>query len=219
MQFSPRHNFSKRSVLDRDSIIYSKAEKVNMNKYNPILTAVVCGLLLVGAARAQDTNAPRTELDAFEAGIGVVIVRGSADMGQVATPAGIVSVRYKESVEISSGRKQYGLAVTITVKDGQSDTTIVDYAELDAFLNGLDFLTKANWSLTPLSSFDAIFTTRDGLQAAAYSSQKRPGTLGASLKSNRAVRVRISLPAQEFALFRGLIEQAKGKLDALRAGQ
>jgi hypothetical protein len=190
-----------------------------MNKFNSVLIAFCCGLLMAAAARAQDTNAPRTELDAFEAGIGVVIVRSSADIGAVTTATGTVSVKCKESVEASSGRKQYGLAVTVTGKDRQSDTTIIDYDELVSLLNGLDFLSKANWSLTTLPSFDAVYTTRDGLQAAAYTSQKRPGTIGTSLKSSRTTRVRISLAPEEFALFRGLIQQAKSKIDAAGAGQ
>jgi len=192
---------------------------MNMHKFNAILITVGCGLLLAAAARAQDTNAPRTELDAFEARPGVVIVRGSADVGVVTTATGTVLVRCKESVEASSGRKQHGIAVILTGNDHQSDTTIIDYDEMDSFLGGLDFLANANWSLTSLQNFDAVYTTRDGLQAAAYSSKQRPGTIGASLKSSRAVRVRVSLASQDLALFRGLIQQAKSKLDALHGGK
>ncbi len=191
---------------------------MNMHHFKNILIALGCGLFLAGAACAQDTNAPRTKLDAFEARTGVVIVRGSADIGTVTTASGTVSVRCRESTEASTGRKLQGLAVTITGKNRQSDTTIIDYDELDSLLSALDFLANANWSLTTLPSFDALYTTRDGLQAAAYSSQKRPGTLGASLKSSRAAYVRISLAPQEFAQFRGLILQARTKLDALRGG-
>jgi hypothetical protein len=192
--------------------------KMNMRKLKNILIALGCGLLTAAAAHAQDTNAPRTELDAFEVRTGVVIVRGSADMGMVTTASGTVSVKCRESTDASTGRKQQAIAVTITGKNRQSDTTIIDYDELNSLLNGLDFLANANWSLTTLPSFDAFYTTRDGLQAAAYSSQKRPGTLGASLKSSRATYVRISLAPQEFAQFRGLILQAKTNLDALRGG-
>jgi hypothetical protein len=192
---------------------------MNMFKFKTILMAVECGVLLAGAAHAQVTNAPRTELDAFEAGTDTVIVRGSADLGAVTTAAGTVSVRCKESVEAGSGRKLQGLAVTLTGPDQQSDTTIIDYAEMDSLLSGLELLSQANWSLTTLPAFDAVYTTRDGLQAAVYSSRKQPGTIGASLKSNRAVRVRISLAPEEFALFRGLIQQAKTKLDALHGAK
>ncbi|MDB6023416.1 MAG: hypothetical protein JWQ04_3273 [Pedosphaera sp.] len=189
-----------------------------MNKFKAILIAVGCGLFLTAAARAQDTNAPRTALDAFESTIGVVIVRGSAEIGAVTTAAGAtILVTCKESIETNSGRKQHGLAVTLVGKDQQSDTTVIDYDEMDSLLNGLDYLSKANWSVTSLPSFDAVYTTRDGLQAAAYSSQKRSGVLGASLKSSRTARVRISLAPAEFAQFRGLIQQAKAKLDALHA--
>jgi hypothetical protein len=192
---------------------------MNMLNFKTILIVVGCGLLLAGAARAQTTNAPRTELDAFEAGTDTVIVRGSADLGAVTTAAGTVSVRCKESVEAGSGRKKQGLAVTLTGPDQQSDTTIVDYAEMDSLLSGLELLSQANWSLTTLPAFDAVYTTRDGLQAAVYSSRNQPGTIGASLKSSRTVKVRISLAPEEFAQFRGLIQQAKTKLDALHGAK
>jgi hypothetical protein len=180
------------------------------------LTVIVCGVFFMSAVRAQDTNAIRTEMDAFESATGVVIVRASLDMGALTvTAGGTVSVKCKESVETTSGRKQHALEVTLIGKDSKADTTLIDYDELDALLNGLDYLSRANWSLTSLPSFDAMYSTRDGLQAAAYSSQKRPGTIGASLKSNRTVRVRISLTTDEFSVFRGMIQQAKVKLDAL----
>ncbi len=189
-----------------------------MRHLKTILLVLTSGLFAF-AVNAQDTNAPRTKLDAFEAASGVVIVRGTADMGAVQTAAGSVSVKCKQSVETASGREQDGIAVTITMGAQVSDTTIIDYDELDGLLNGLNFLSSANWSVTALPGFDAVYTTRDGLQAAAYSSQKRPGTIGMSLKSNRVRWVRISLQPQEFALFRGMIQQSKSKLDALRAGK
>ncbi len=195
------------------------AKPKTMNKLKNTLIALSCGLLLTAAARAQDTNAPRTELDAFEGSVGVVIVRGSADIGVVNTENGAVSVRCKQSIEPRSGRKLFGLAITLTGKDGVSDTTIVDYAELESLVNGLDFLGTANWSMTSLPNFDAVYTTRDGLVVSAYSSQRQPGTLGASLKSARAAKVRVALGLQDFAQFRGLIQQAKGKLDTIKTGQ
>lgn len=177
--------------------------------------------LFATAVRAQDTNAPRTSLDAFESRTGVVIVRGSQDMGTMSlVDGGAVSVQCRQSIQTPSGRAQDGLAVTITGKQGGfSDTTIIDYSEIDSFINALAFLSGANWTVTTLPSFDAFYTTRDGLQAAAYSSHKQPGTIGASLKSARVRFVRISLSPQELANFTGMIQQAKARLDLLHAGK
>lgn len=176
--------------------------------------------LFGAAARAQDTNAPRTALDAFESRTGVIIIRGSADMGTISlVDGGAVAIQCRQSIQTPSGRAQDGLAVTITGKQGPSDTTIIDYSEIDSFINALAFLSSANWTVTTLPSFDAFYTTRDGLQSAAYSSHKQPGTIGASLKSARVRFVRVSLSPQELANFRGMIQQAKAKLDLLHAGK
>lgn len=180
------------------------------------LLAVVW-LLAAAAALAQDTNAPKTELGMFEARTGVVIVKSAGDIGSVGTSDGSVSVKCKESLDISSGLKQQGLAVTITGKDQQTETTLIDYDELDSLLSALDYLKNVNWSVTTLSSFDAVYTSRDGLRVAVYGNQRRLDNLGISLQSYHVIRVRIMFSPDQLAQFRGLIQQARAKLDALRA--
>jgi hypothetical protein len=190
-----------------------------MRHFKAVLLVLTYALFTI-AANAQDTNAPRTALDAFESRTGVIIVRGSADLGSLSlADGGAVSVQCRQSIETPSGGAKDGLAVTISYKAGASDRTIIDYSEIDSFINALAFLSSANWTVTTLPSFDAFYTTRDGLQAAAYSSHKQPGTIGASLKSARVRFVRVSLTPQELADFRGMIQQAKAKLDLLHAGR
>ncbi len=170
-------------------------------------------------AQAQDTNAPRTELGVFEAKVNMVVVKGTAEMGSVQTSGGSVSVRCKEFIDPNSGRKQLGLGITLTGRERQVDSTLIDYAELTSLVSSLDFLASANWSLTSLPDFDATYTTRDGFTASVYSSRRQPGTTGIALQSNRTIPVRIMLAPDQFAQFRTLIQQAKTKLDGLPAGK
>ena len=187
------------------------------------LTArLLAGFLLsitAAVAQAQDTNEPRTELGAFESRTGIVIVKSTDDIGSVTNATGNVSIKCRESLDTSSGLKQQGLAITITGKDQQTETALIDYDELDSLLSALDYLTTVNWSVTTLGSFDAVYMSRDGLRASVYGNQRRLNDLGISLQINRAVKVRISFTADQLVQFRAFIQQAKAKLDVLRGAK
>jgi len=184
-----------------------------------LMAAVSWSLLMTTNARAQETNAPKTVLEAFEAQTGTIIVKGSEPTGWVSAEAGIVSVKCKESREVSTGRKVHGIAIEVKASETQFDTTIIDYDELDSFLNAIDFISKANYTVTALASFDALYTTRGGLRLALYSSNKRPGTLQAMMQSSSISKTRVLLSAQQLAQFQALVQQAKAKLDSLRANK
>jgi hypothetical protein len=165
---------------------------------------------------AQDTNAPRTNIEAFEAQTGTVIVRGSANIGMIEGQTGTVTVRCKESTEHGSGRKEYGIAVELREGNHAEDVTTVDYEELDTFLNGLDKLGKASHTVTSLPNFDVLYTTGGGLRADVYTSDKRAGAIQAALQSSRVNKVRILLTVDQLAHFRSLVQQAKSRLDQIR---
>ena len=190
-----------------------------MRRGNIVLGLIVGCWLLPNSGRAQDTNAPLTNIEAFEAQTGTVIVKGSVLVGTVSTQTGTVSVRAKESIEPDSGRKEYGIAVELKEGGRPEDTTMVDYDELDSFQNGIDYISKANHTMTTLPDYDVIYTTGGGLRLAVYTSHKRPGAIQVALQSDRASHERVLLSSDQLARFQNLIRQARSKLDSLRAGK
>jgi hypothetical protein len=165
------------------------------------------------AARAQDaTNAPATEIENFELETGVVIVKGFGQLGSMTTSAGVVSIRCKESANITTGRKEYGIAVALASNQVHG-FLVVDYDELEPLLRGLDFLAKINYDVTTMPSFDTTFATKSGLLIAAHSEQ-RQGTIQTFLQF--ADTPRIPLTSVQFSQFQNLITQAKASLDALK---
>jgi hypothetical protein len=136
-----------------------------MRNFCLVLIAIVCSLAF--AARAQDTNALKTEIGLFESQTGVVIVKGFSQVGSVSTGAAVISVRSKESTSAATGHKDYGLAVIIEAGQWQG-LAIVDYDELDALLNGMDYLGKITYSVTSLPGFEASFASKSGLQLIAF---------------------------------------------------
>ncbi len=190
-----------------------------MRMIKVMVVVIVGGSLVAGSTLAQDTNAPLTKIEIFEARTGTVIIRGSVLIGTMSAQTGTVSVRAKESVEPGSGRKEYGIAVGLQEGGRIEDTTMIDYDELDSFLNGIDYISKANHSMTPLPDYDVGYTTAGWLRLVVYTSVKRPGTTQIALQSRRNNWNRILLASDQLATFQNLIQQAKSKLDSLRAGK
>ncbi len=169
-----------------------------MRRINIILVAMAGWSLLASVGWAQDTNAPLTNIEAFEAQTGTVIVKGSVLVGTVSTQAGTMSVRAKESIEPDSGRKEYGIAVELKEGGRPEDTTMIDYDELDSFQNGIDYISKANHTLTTLPDYDVVYTTGGGLRLAVYTSHKRPGAIQVALQSGRGSHERVLLSSDSW---------------------
>jgi hypothetical protein len=193
-------------------------KEMNMYKSKVLPAAVGCWLLLAVESRAQDTNAyalaPATRLEALETNTGTVIVKGFAPVGSVSVSAGVVSVTCKEDTDTGAGRKEYGIAITVSVSNQFEDRAIVDYDEMDSLLNAIDYLSKIDWSVTSLISFDAAYTTKGGFRIAAFSS-RRSGTIEFTIQSSHMSKGILLAPSQ-LGPFRGLIDQAKRKLDSIR---
>ena len=168
---------------------------------------------LAFAARAQDTtNVLKTEIENFEAQTGTVIVKGFGQGGSLTTTAGTISLRLKESIDVGHGRKLYGAAIEI-VAGQHREIYVVDYDEMDALINGIDYLGRITYDVTTMPSFEASFTTRSSLRLVAYSAV-RQGGIHAYLLLGDAPR--ISLASDQLAQFQDIITQAKSSLDALK---
>jgi hypothetical protein len=174
---------------------------------------IVAGSLAF-AGHAQDTNIFKTDLEMFEAQTGTVIVKGFGEVGTISTSAGIISVRVKESMNVSTGARQYGIAVGFTGNDQSIERLVVDYGELDSMLNGIDYLSKVTYDATTLPGFEAEYATKSGLRIIAFSS-RRQGVILTFLQYCNLPR--IPLTSAQVTQFEGLIGQAKTSLDSLRA--
>ena len=173
---------------------------------------IAAGCLLAVAARAQDTNALKTQIGIFESQTGVVIIKGFGQVGSVSTGGAVITVRCKESTSAATGHKDYGIAVVIEANQ-ERRSAIVDYDELDALLNGMDYIGKMTYSVTSLPGFEAMFTTKSGLELIAYGN-KQQGGIRTFLQYDDGPR--IPLASDQWTQLTKLIEQAKAMLDSLR---
>jgi len=184
-----------------------------------ISVAVAGGSLLAAPAGAQETNAylpfPATKLEAFETNVDTVIIRGSAPIGTVSAHGGSVAVRCREITDAGTGRRETGIVIDLALDAQLEATALVDYDELDSLLDGLEYLGKLDWSVTSLSDFSAVYTTKGGLRAEARGS-RRTGSIEFAVRSMRVNAPRLPLSRDQLGQLRSLIEQAKTKLDSLR---
>jgi hypothetical protein len=172
--------------------------------------------LFVARAQETTTNAPKTEIELFEAQTGQVLVKGFSQIGSISVSAGAVSVNCKESFNASGGRKFYGVAIVFTGNNQASDRLIVDYDELNSLLNGMDYLNKITYDVTSLPGFEATYLTKSGFRIVAYSSRRQGGI---QMFLQYEDDPRISITSDQMAQLEGLIGQAKTTLDSLRTAK
>ena len=174
--------------------------------------AALCILLSLVSRAQVVTNQPATEIENFELQPDAIIVKGFGDVGSVSTEGGTVTVRCKESDNLTLNRKEYGIAVTLesSVSHGY---LVVDYDELDSLIHGLDFLSKISYDVTPLPGFDAAITTRSGLRVGAHT-ERRQSVIELFLQFSGSER--IPLTPDQFSQLQNLVTQAKTSLDGIR---
>jgi hypothetical protein len=172
--------------------------------------------LAAADARADETNIyPKSNLEFFEERSGVVLIRGTDNVGSVPGRRGEVLVQVRETKDMTFNQRAYGVIVTVAQGDGVANATYVDYDELPALIQNLDYVGKVNWSLTSLSHFDASYTTRAGLRVATYSSN-RSGLIEGSVVSQRLPRSRAGLTTAQLEILRSTLEVAKTKIEELQ---
>ena len=190
-----------------------------MRRLTAILIAVAGGWLLTGHVRAQETNAclpvPATKLEAFETNTDTVIIKATAPIGTVQAHGGTVAVRCREIADAGTGRRESGVLIDVASGGPLEDTVLIDYDELDSLLDGIEYIGKLDWSVTPLPSFNAAYTTKGGLRAVAFGS-RRTGNIVYAVRSIRVSRQPLLLSLDQLGQLRSLIEQGKSKLDSLR---
>lgn len=179
-----------------------------------LLAAVL--LALTGTAPAQDTNALKTTLGVFEAQTGIILIRGSGFIGSFAAGPAEISVMIKETTDVDTGGKAYGLALEITGNQMLREKILIDDDEVAALLNGLNYLAKVNADVTSLPAFDASYTTRAGLRIIA-DSIRREGGVQFFVKYD--VQPRLPLSAVQMTQFTDLIVLARKNLDALKSAK
>jgi hypothetical protein len=184
-----------------------------------LIWVAVLSSAIFNAAIAQDTNAysfaPATRLESFATNTDTVVIRGSADIGVVSANTGTIALKCREAAEAGSGRKEIGISVDLNHGQELRETRYIDYEELESLINAIAYLNKVDWSITSLTSFDAGITTRSGFRASAFSS-RRSSAIEFAVRTAGSGNPPILLSRDQMSELRGLLDQARTKLDSIR---
>ena len=188
-----------------------------MTKYNAILIAIVGLPLLAATSSAQVTNIccpvlPATRLEALETNTGIVIVKGVTLTGSLSASDGTVAVACKMNTD-AAGRRESGIRIDISLSGLNEEKLVIDYDELDSMLRAIDTLSRVDWTVTPLSSFNAVYTTKSGFRIAA-TGLRRSGVIEYSIAASEPAK-RMMFTQAQLAQFSALITQAKKTLDSI----
>lgn len=174
-------------------------------------------VLTLSAFGAEDSakSQPSTELEAFAAQTGAVIIRGYSELGKVAG-LGTVEVDCREFINAQSGEKSHGLAMKV-VESGRyerNDSSFIDYDEIASLLSGIDYIAKIDASVTKLKNFEATYTTRGDFAVTVYNDSK--GKLSVAVSSGRIGRATAYLNFEQLSQLRSLIMEAKTRIEAIQ---
>jgi hypothetical protein len=175
--------------------------------------STLAAALFVCAVHAQDTNALKTEIENFEARTNTVIVKGFGQVGSVSVGVGTISVRSKESFDINGGVRAYGVAIELAGQIPPRQFAILDEAELEPLVNGLDYLSKITSDVSALPAFEAEFKTRSGLRFAAHSS-RRQSSIQRFIQFDNCPRV--SMNTDEIVQLKNLVGQTLNSINDLK---
>jgi hypothetical protein len=177
---------------------------------------VISAVWWVNSTQAQLTNAlPLTKLEAFDTNVEVVILKASSDAGSITADAGIVGVRCREITDTSTGRKEQGLSIDITSRASGKTSLLVDYDEIALLISAIDYIGRVEVTATPLTSFDAAYTTKGGFRIAALGT-RTTGTIQFGVRDARVGSVPVTFSRDEMNRLSQIINQAKGTLDSVR---
>jgi bifunctional DNA-binding transcriptional regulator/antitoxin component of YhaV-PrlF toxin-antitoxin module len=165
---------------------------------------------------------PRTRLEEIQDRLGQVILKGFMNIGEINGRNGSAEVSAVELRSTAESNRASGLVIEIT-EARQSAIQIqsfIDYEEIDPLIAGLDATYRANDTITKMPNFSASYRTRDDFGIVVFK-QTRSG-LAARLESTTInetggiERVAIVITLDELNRLRGLILEAKQRLDELR---
>ncbi len=165
---------------------------------------------------AVSADTKKTKLERFAAKHGVAVVRGFTEVGSVpGAYGGALHIGAGELTNVSSGEKERG--IWIRVKESGSlereNTSSIDYDEIDSLLAGIDYIYKADASVTKFKNWQADYATRGDFRISTFNSGD--GSVMAAVVSGQIGGTQIFLARDDLARVRGMIAGAKNTLDIL----
>jgi hypothetical protein len=131
-----------------------------------VLTVCVALSAAAQPAVVTVTNTPRTLFESVNATTDTLMIKGFSTIGslteQISYP---VEIRAERLSNPATSNNTY--AVSVRTSFGQDfRIDYIDYDELDAVIHGVQYISQANSTVTPLDNFETVIRCRCGLSIA-----------------------------------------------------
>lgn len=175
-------------------------------------------LLLFSALAAGQSPAPpkpATELETFQGKVGSVFIKGYTDGTPLRGSNGTIEVDPMEFTDAQTKVKVTGIVVEVASVSGSYSTvrrarSFVDLAEIDGLLQGIDYIAKADATVTHLKNFEATFRTKGDLKIVVFNQSS--GEIGVSVECGRISTESVFLKLADLMALRQLIVDARAML-------
>ena len=172
-------------------------------------------LAAAGAAPAQSTNPPLTYFEAYCAVADAPLIKGTSSIGvlnnQITYP---VEVRAERLTNLQTTNTVYAVSLRTRVAARQTQVDYIDYDELDGIIRGIQWISQADHSVTPMDNFEAIYRARCGLTVYKVSNA---GKLTIAIKSGDPAVGRNQMAPFVLDDLGRYLTAAKAKIDSIAA--
>lgn len=165
----------------------------------------------------DEVPSSKTKLEEFSTKTGTVIVRGFEEIGTIHGQFGTsITIEAKEFVNVSTGKREYGITIQVKKSDDRSDkenTSYIDYDEIESLISGINYISKVDNAATKFSNFQADYNTKGDFGVSTFSSGEK---IMVAVKSGHIGEVTAFYNLSSLPEIRQAIEKAKAKIDALK---
>ena len=159
---------------------------------------------------------PRTKLEEIDAGYERVLIKGFSQIAALDVRGGDLRVDAIELKDATASRRAIGIVVSLrdAGERPRENRSFIDYEEIDRLVRALEAVARVNETATKLTGFEARYRTLGDLEINVFR-QSRSGT-AASLSTGICDRVIVFLTLDELDKLKGIMLEAKTRLDELR---
>ncbi len=163
---------------------------------------------------------PRTNLERLDRSMGTVIIKGFTRITTLELRG--VRIDAVEMRQLGGTYRYRGVVVSLReaqpVGDNRQRTeesrAFIDFDEIDPLLAAIDVMSRVDETATKLAGFEARYRTKGELEIAVFR-QTRSGN-AVTLTTGICDRVTGTMSLDDFAKFKAMIQEAKGRLDEIR---
>ena len=159
---------------------------------------------------------PRTKLEAIEGRYEKILIRGFTQVAAFNARGSDVRVDAVELKEAGSPTRALGIVVAVREpgEKPRENRSFIDYEEIESLVRAMESLARVNETVTKLTGFEARYRTSGDLDLNVFR-QSRSGT-AASLTTGICEKITVLLTLDELERLKGIILEAKTRLDEIR---